>query len=144
MTNVSKHPLGKDLEEKLFAQLVKLFSDTGKKQLGGLFSSLLSPSERIMLVKRLSVVIFLEQGLSSYQVAKNLKMSESSVNEIRRTCDTGRFDLIIKEIDKSTFDAGFFLETVEKILHLGFLPSRTGKRWQVLNKIGTTAPKLRR
>ena len=135
MTNISKHPLDKNLEKKLFLQLIKLFSSTNRKRTGELFSALLSPVERTMLVKRLAVVIFIREGVSSYRIAKMLKMSESSVGAIRDSYDSGRFDSIIQGVSDSGFDIDTFLKTVEQILYIGF-PSRAGeKRWQLLDKI---------
>jgi len=134
MTNISKKPLSKKMEEKLFMQFSVLFSQSDKKRTQELFSSLLSPAERIMLVKRLAVVICIKKGLSGYQIARMLNMSETSIGNIKVDWENGRYDSIDHSLKAVSFDTEAFLKTIERILYFG-LPPRHAKRWQLLDKI---------
>ena len=134
MTNVSKRKLNKDFEQELFSQLITIFSSTSKKQNGELFSALLSPAERVMLMKRLSVVLLLEKRLSAYRIATTLHMSESTVGDIKHLWSTGKFDSIVQHAARQSFDSDKFWEKIDFILRAG-LPPRGKGRWKWLDEI---------
>ena len=76
MPKVSKHTLSpekiKTLAERL-AKTVLLLRD--EKSLQSFFNDLLTPSEKIMLGKRLLIALFLERGHSYLDISRMLKVS---------------------------------------------------------------------
>ena len=129
MTNVSKRKLKNDFQDKLFQQLSKLVTSANKKQTEGFLSALFTESEKIMFIKRLAVILLLSKEHSAYRISQTLKMSESTVNNIRLKHEIGLYNSIISLAQKKEFDTEQFWNTIEILLRAG-LPPRGKDRWK--------------
>ena len=118
MTNVSKQVLPKDAQEKLFTQLAKVFYGASEKQTASLFGAVLSPTEQIMLVKRVAIVLLLLKDRSTYEIAKVLLVSDRTVRVVKSDLKSGRYDALVDRIAGKKFDQEVFWKTLEKILTL--------------------------
>ena len=90
MPKVSKHTLSpekiKTLAERL-AKTVLLLRD--EKSLQSFFNDLLTPSEKIMLGKRLLIALFLERGHSYLDISRMLKVSEATIGGVNERLQNG-------------------------------------------------------
>ena len=141
MTNISKHVLKKEFENELFAQFIKIFSSSSKKQNGELLSSLFSEAERIMFMKRLAVIVLINKDTSSYKIAQQLSVSETTVHTIAEQIETGRYAPILKHVNKRSFNREKFIKTLEWILlGGGIMPAQTKEGWKRAYGIETPYP----
>jgi len=131
MTNVSKNLLDQKTQEKLFSQLSGLFATADKSSARQFFSELLTPSERVMLMKRLAVIIMLDKECSVYRTATTLHMSKTTVAELQGKMQKGVFTSIIRVTHKKDFDSKKFWATIEVLVRAG-MPSMGKDRWNSL------------
>ena len=135
MTHVSRKKLSKEARNKLFTQFVGVFSKGKKGEQKDLFASLFTDAEEIMFVKRVAVIFLLLEGYSTYRISKTLIVSDSTVRNIQKQCETGRFDPIIAEMRKKNFDREKFWNTLDTILRLGMPPRVDSSRWKWLRDL---------
>jgi Trp operon repressor len=133
MAHVTKEPIETTLFSKLFKELQILMSKTNTDSAEAVLSALLTPTEQIMLTKRFAVILFLDRGLTTYEIWHILKMSPSTVARIQSDYSRGAFDPIVKVFKHSA--AKDFLALLEVILSAG-LPPRTKDRWQSVPGFG--------
>lgn len=131
MTNISKRTLDKKQQEQLFYQLTQLVRGSNKNETAAFLSALFTDTEQIMFIKRLAAVLLLSKKQSAYRVAKTLKMSESTVSQIRIKYEFGEYDSIVKVSQKKEFDSKQFWLTLDVLLRAG-MPSRGKDRWKSL------------
>lgn len=83
MTQISRYPLDKTIEHDMFVvfnqALARLHSES---DISDFLSDLLSPTEKIMLGKRLAIALLLEKGYDQRTIHKMLKVSTTTVNSV--------------------------------------------------------------
>lgn len=80
MTQVSKYPLHKEVYNRIFELLLK--SITGfkdEKEAAALLKDLFSPTERIMLGKRLAIAVLLSKGYTFREIQDILRVSQATI-----------------------------------------------------------------
>lgn len=83
MTQVSRHPLSKPLEEKLHLLFRKVLADLrNEKDVADFLDDILSPTEKIMLGKRLAIAILIEKGYDHRTIHSILHVSLTTVSTI--------------------------------------------------------------
>lgn len=83
MSMVSKRILNRDLENRIFDLFVKTVIDLKDGQeVKDFLEDLLSPSEKIMLVKRLAIAILLSKGYTYEAIDNTLKVSRPTINRV--------------------------------------------------------------
>jgi uncharacterized protein YerC len=83
MPRVSKYVLDKKVVNQLYDSLDLVISKLDKKEVTGAFlQSFLTPTERIMLAKRLAVIILLKEKVPQSQIATTLNMSRITVSRM--------------------------------------------------------------
>lgn len=137
MTQVSKYPIPKPVADRIFEifakTLVKLDSKTQVEQF---LADLLSPTERIMLVKRLAIAFLLEKGYDHRTISKILRVSLPTVVSVNRTRMYGSkgYNLVINKVLKEEM----LHEMINKIgLSLVSLPASSTKgsgTWRYLKQ----------
>lgn len=89
MPHVSRRPLTKKAEKELLKTFEIVMSKIGKtEEMGGFLSSLLSPTERIMLAKRLAIVILLKQGMQETDIGNALCVTRGTVDRLKLLFET--------------------------------------------------------
>lgn len=84
MTRISKKPLRKDLEIRMFEIFWQCFADLkSPKEVFEFFEAFVSPAEKIMLAKRLAIAVLLEKGWDYQSISSTVKVSTSTVNSVR-------------------------------------------------------------
>lgn len=80
MTQVSKRYLRKEVEERILDLFwTSLTSVSGKDQIALFLDDLLSPTEKIMLSKRLAIAFMVLKGYDSDTINKRLKVSNPTI-----------------------------------------------------------------
>ena len=84
MPQVSRIKLDKKAEKQLIDTLELIFSKVSKKdEMNSFLSSLLTPTEKLMLAKRIAVVVLLNEGLNDSQIASSLNITRITVSKMR-------------------------------------------------------------
>lgn len=83
MSQVSKRILPKQVQERLFQNFWELFADIKKpRDVQTFLEDFLSPTEKVMLTKRMAIVILLSKGHDHRSISSMLKVSTSTVAKI--------------------------------------------------------------
>lgn len=83
MTKVSRRILNKELEKHIFELFIKTIADLKNPvEVTNFLEDLLSPSEKIMLVKRLAIAILLLKGYTYDAIDETLKVSRPTIMNV--------------------------------------------------------------
>lgn len=83
MTQVSRIPLSKGVEEQMFTLLRRVLARLhSESDIADFLDDLLSPTEKIMLGKRLAIAFLLEKGYDQRAIHTILKVSTTTVNSV--------------------------------------------------------------
>ena len=83
MSQVSKRVLSKSIQERLFQNFWEIFAQIKKpKEVATFLEDFLSPTEKVMLAKRLTIAILFSKGYDHRSISSLLKVSTSTVNNI--------------------------------------------------------------
>ena len=84
MPHVSRNRLDRKLEKQLIDTLDLVVSKLTKREEVKVFLlSLLTPTERIMLAKRLAIIILTKEGLSETQISQTLHVTRVTVSRMQ-------------------------------------------------------------
>ena len=104
MTQVSKYPLRKEIQERMF----DVFLDSialvkTREQVRKLLDDVLSPSERTMLAKRLSIALLLYKGSDQRAICNTLKVSLGTVSRVSVALQkgSGGYAMVLSAIMKN-------------------------------------------
>ena len=80
MAQVSKYPISKEVEERVFEVLSEVISGLQlRSDINDFLEDFLSPVEKIMLAKRLSIAVLVAKGYDYAQIRKTLRVSPSTI-----------------------------------------------------------------
>lgn len=80
MAKISKRIIDKNLENYIFEVFIKTLAQTNNPDdVKDLIEDLLSPSEKIMLIKRLAIAVLLSKGYTYDQIDNTLKVSRPTI-----------------------------------------------------------------
>ncbi len=83
MTMVSKYPLNKKVEDRVYSIFLETLADIKtSKEVGEFLNEFLSPTEKIMLAKRLSIALLLTKNYDFRTICKILKVSPTTVSDM--------------------------------------------------------------
>jgi uncharacterized protein YerC len=119
MPKVSKHPLPKDDEAILFAQLAKLFSKKSSLETQDILGDLLGYEEKLMLAKRFAIITLIWKRQTIYSIAQKLHVSTSTVDRILDNYNRNSYSNITQALDKPSNAILEILNTIDNVLHLG-------------------------
>lgn len=104
MTQVSRFPLRKEIQERMF----EVFLDSialvkTREHVRKLLDDVLSPSERTMLAKRLSIALLLYKGSDQRAICSTLKVSLGTVNRVSAALQkgSGGYAMVLSAIMKN-------------------------------------------
>jgi len=87
--------------------------------------SILTPTERIMLAKRLAIITMLEEDRSDYEIMKTLNVSISTIRRLDKKRSAGHFDPLCRVFNRNLS----FMDYLEIFLSAG-MPAISGPRGQ--------------
>jgi uncharacterized protein YerC len=134
MGRVSKKPLHPKVRMEISQIIIRGFSkiiDEG--DMAKLLRDLLTPSEKIMLGKRLMAAILLERGYSYTAISMLLKLTPGTINVVRRELDKGGegYRIVVRLLERKESKLEKIFEKIDALLGAMTLPikgSRSSKR----------------
>lgn len=134
MPKVSKFKLEKAVFDEISNALRDIFAETkNKEDIKSLLDDMLTPTEKIMLAKRLAVVIMLDKMYPFRVISKTLKVSESTIGTMKERLDRGGsgFEIIFEHLDRKKPNELY--RKINQIIRLFAIPPYAGKgRWKFL------------
>jgi Trp operon repressor len=131
MPHISRRKLNKNTQLKIHETLVKTVAKSSSlEKSNSLIEELLTPTEKIMLAKRLTIIILSMKGYSSYRISKILKVSHATV--LRLSKNTSQYKSIEKLISRKSV-----LKQIEKEIDwiISTFPRKYGgRRWAFMDK----------
>ena len=128
MSKVSKRILNKTLESYIFELFIKTIVDLkNPADVQNFMGDLLSPPERIMLVKRLAIAILLTKGYTYEKIDNTLKVSRPTIMNVSLCLKHGRngYQKAVNKILESE-RRNVLLDKIEDTLLKLSLPKRYG------------------
>lgn len=120
MPQVSKYPVSRDVYERIFEIFLKTIAGlTTKKQVASFLDEFLSPTEQIMLSKRLAIAFLLAKGYDYRTISKILRVSTNTVGSVAVVYKYG--DIYKKVVDNVLKDEKveeFWINVGEKVTKL--------------------------
>ena len=90
MPAVSKYPLSKDVEKRVYQLLVEALTDARTPhQTKKMIDDLLTPTEKTMLAKRIAIALMLVKAYDYRSISQTLKTSLATVGNISRDIKIG-------------------------------------------------------
>lgn len=127
MVRLNSNQLSSQQIERLWLQLAEMAAPKSSTHTAKILREILGHEERIMVAKRLAAAVLLVEGLTPYRIADELKLSQATIHAIREKVEAGGFSTSLQYISKTKKDYFSFLDTLDKILHLGgLLPHYNG------------------
>jgi uncharacterized protein YerC len=129
MTQVSKYLINKDIEKRMFEVLQETISDLkNPEEIEDFLHDFLSPVEKIMLAKRLSIAVLLNKGYSYESIGKILKVSPptiATVSLLLKYSGKGYKKAVEKIVSREKMN--IFWDKIEDIL--AKIPHAKGSDW---------------
>ncbi len=133
MPHVSKNKVSVKVMTKIKKNLVRIIIKPYKDRT--IAEELFTETEYIMLAKRLATIVLILKGISNYKIAKNLKVSKSTVSRLAKDINLGKYESIKDLVTSKKKSDIQVLDILEKVLLMG-MPSYSGKgRWDFLNDL---------
>ncbi len=83
MSQVSKYPVSKEVSDRMFEVFRMTISSLNRKEdIEDFFDEFLSPIEKIMLAKRLSIAILLSKNYSYPQISEILRVTPQTIASV--------------------------------------------------------------
>lgn len=133
MSQLSKRPLNKETEKRIYDIFTHVLADaTSKEDITALLYDFLTPTERVMLPKRLSIAYLLIKGYDQRAISQYLKVSFTTITKVSSALKNGGKGyrtMLERMATKEAFHS--LLETIESGI-LGFLStvSRKSSVWK--------------
>lgn len=129
MAQVSKYPIHKDVEKRIFEIFKTTISSLkDQEEIEEFLEDFLSPVEKIMLAKRLSIAVLLAKGYSYPTIASILRVTPTTIATVSlslKYSGKGYKKMVGKILRDEKTDA--FWEKVEDFL--SYIPDSKGSSW---------------
>ncbi|MBL4644355.1 MAG: hypothetical protein JKX80_00635 [Candidatus Pacebacteria bacterium] len=123
MVNVSKKKISKEIKNYLHTQLIDLFiAHSTRKELSRTLFEVLSPSEQIMLAKRVGIIGLLVHKYSTYEIIHIFKVGMGTVLRLQKQLELGKLEHIEKIFKRKKARASL-IGMIETALTLGITGS---------------------
>ena len=138
MPKISRYKLEKEIEGLILDQFAEVLREVNKtSDIKALIGNLFTPSERIMLAKRLAIAILLENGWDYSKIVKKLKVSPTTISFVKNSKLnlSPAYEKLLQNLEKIFFvnlKEDDFVSRINKKLNT--FPRKTGGgRWRFLN-----------
>lgn len=83
MTQVSKYPLSKAVEQRIFEMFFQTIIDLKTStDVTAFLEDFLTPTEKMMLAKRLAIAVLLAKGYQYREISKTLRVSLPTISDV--------------------------------------------------------------
>ena len=121
MAQVSKYPIPKVVADRIFEVFIKtLIGLKNRKEADDFSYDLFSPTEKIMLSKRIAIAFLLLKGYQYREISKILRVSLTTIGSVSLSVKHGRgsYEKILIKITREEDLEEFFSKTIEKVLSM--------------------------
>lgn len=131
------HVSRKKLKRKVFVKIGEQFADiinktSSPKEIGWFLNKLLTPTERVMLSKRLAIMFMLKKEYSFRVIQKTLKVTPQTVLRFWHKVKKPSYKAAIQKISENKHGKNFWKELEELLF---FLPPKSGPgRWKMAER----------
>ncbi len=137
MTQVSKYPISKEVADRIFEIFLKSFvAIKNKEEADQFITNFLTPTEKIMLAKRLAIAFLLEKGYDYRTIQRIIRVSTAtiaSVNLVRLHGSEGYKKLIAKILREESIK-NFLEEATIKLLSIPATSTKGGGAYRYLKQ----------
>ena len=137
MPQISKYPVREEIYERIFELLLKLLTDSyNKSEAKELIEDLLTPTERIVLAKRLGIVVLLAKNYDYRDIQDILHVSKESiakVNIILKYGSKGYKNFVRKVFTEEKIEK-FWEKMQDLLLATGSFGGKGSQGWRYLRK----------
>jgi uncharacterized protein YerC len=133
MTQISRYPLQKQVEERVYEVLMESVAAANNSvSVNCLLEDLLSPTERLMIAKRISIALLLIKKYDQRTISKWLKVSLATVSKVSLVLQKGKggYQTIIGSLLNKE-ELNKFIQRIDDAI-ADFLPpmSRNWRHWR--------------
>lgn len=135
MTQISKYPISKNVADRIFEVFIKtLVKIKDKKEAQDFAYDLFSPTEKVMLAKRIAIAFLLMKGYQYREISKLLQVSSGTVASVNLSIRLGKngYKTVLGRITKEEKLEEFFTNVAEKLLSVGTLQTK-GSAWRYMH-----------
>ena len=136
MAHVSSKKLKKEVFKKAkdqFAEAILLLKT--KENQKKFLDDFLTPTEKVMLGKRLCLILMLSKNYSFEKISKTLKMSPSTIARFWKEIKNSKHSLIIEKVESKNEATEAFWKGLESFMRFGMTPKYGRGRWDFLNNL---------
>ena len=136
MSQVSKHPLEKEVYKEIFETFFQTIANLNTKdEVSSFFEEFLTPTEQIMFAKRLAAGLLVAEGYDYKEISNLLKTSSATISAFSSFYKYGKgYKKVIDKI-KTDKEISEFLRVIgEKISALGTFGGKGSSAWKVVNR----------
>ena len=147
MSQVSKYPISKEIADRIFEIFLTTFTHLKDKGEADQFiSDLLTPTEKIMLAKRLAIAFLLEKNYDYRAIQKILRVSTGTITtvNISRNLGSEGYKKVISKILKAEIFTKILEKTIIKLLSAPASIERGSGLWTYLRNQAKNEKKKRK
>lgn len=137
MSQISKYPISKKIADRIFEIFLNTFVNIRNKEEADEFiSDLLTPTEKIMLAKRLAIAFLLEKNYDYRSIQKLIRVSTGTIASVNLSLHLGStgYKNLISKIVKEEKITGIFETAIVKILSAPAALERGSGTWTYLKQ----------
>lgn len=135
MAQISKYPIRKEIADRIFEIFLKtLVNIKDKEEARQLVSDLLTPTERIMLAKRLSIAFLLGKDYHYRRIKELLRVSSPTIAAVSLARQYGSkgYKRLIDKISKEESIDKFLKEAATKLVSFPAMSGKGSGVWRYL------------
>lgn len=130
MPHISRKKLKKEEVDKIFKKLALVFDSAGKnKKSKILLEEFLTPTEKVMLAKRLAIIFMLNEKISIHYISDTLFVSPSTVQRISLKHEFGEYSYLSK-ITSGKNNKHDIWKTIKPLVMTVLTPKGARGRWK--------------
>lgn len=137
MSQVSKFPISKETNDRIFEIFLKTLINIKDKNEGGdLIHDFFTPTERVMFSKRLGIALLLERGCDYQTIKSILKVSSATIASVNQTRQDGNnsYRIFISKIIKEEQVSNFLEELLLAVVSIPAASNKGSALWKQAKK----------
>lgn len=137
MTQVSKYPISKNVFDHIFEIFLRTFIKIkNKEQADQFISNLLTPTEKIMLAKRLAIAFLLEKNYDYRTIQSIIKVSSPTITSVNMSLKYGSegYKRLIAEIIREEKLISLLENSIIKLLSMPSSLEKGKGSWTYLKR----------
>jgi len=133
MSQISNYPISKIIADRIFEIfLITITQLKDKAEADQFISDLLTPTEKIMIAKRLAIAFLLEKKYDYRSIQKLLRVSTGTTVNLARNLGSNGYKKVISKIIKKENLVNLFDKTLVKLLAMPSALEKGRSTWTYL------------